>query len=311
MLKENRIVRYTTKNGKEIQFPFYLVEGKAAGPKLCITAGIHGCEYCSIIAAIRLYKELDPSEVKGQIKIIPIVNMPGYRNKTMHDCPIDNKNLNGIFPGGEHGSYSEQLAFKLFNDFIKGSDYYLDLHGGDMAEKIIPWCFVHKSESNKVVNQKSKELAEQYGTEIVFTYLKGSWPDQGTTYAYASENGIPSFMAEQGGTGQLIEQDVLGHMAGLDNVLKFVGCLKGTPTPPKNQINYYENSPALFLKNEGVFYPRCKVGDQVKEGDELGILEDYLGNEIEVVKAPHSGKIIMTNTSPAVTPKEELLVIAY
>jgi predicted deacylase len=310
MIKENKIINYTAKNGEEIQFPFYLIEGKESGPKVCITAGIHGCEYSSIIAATKLYKTLNPKEVKGQIKIIPIVNMPGYRNKTMHTCPIDDKNLNGTFPGSESGSYSEQLVFKLFNDFIKGSDYYLDLHGGDLTEEIVPWCFVHKS-GNKVVDQRSKELAENYGTDLVFTYLEGSWPDRGTTYSYASENGIPAIMPEQGGIGQVVEQDVIGFMSGLDNVLKFVGCLKGNPTPPKNKINYFSNSPALFLKSEGIFYPRCKPGDQVSEGDELGILEDYLGNKIEVVKAPYSGKIIMLNTSPAVTEKEELLVIAY
>ena len=317
MIKENRMIHYTAKNGEEIQFPFYLVEGKRSGPKVCITAGIHGCEYSSIIAAIKLYKTLNPIEVKGQIKIIPIVNLPAFKNKTMFTCPIDNKNLNGSFPGSENGLYSEQLVFKLFNNFIKGSDYYLDLHGGDLVENIVPLCFVHKS-GNEVVDQRSKELAENYGTgNIIFTTLDGSYPDRGFTYSYASENGIPAIQTEQGGIGQAVEQDILSHLNGLYNVLKFIGCLKGNLTP-KNKINYFSKSPSVYSKYEGIFYPRCKLGDQVNEGDELGILEDYLGNKIEVVKAPYSGKIMITNTSPAIKEKNalserlgELLVIAY
>lgn len=310
MIKENRMINYTAKNGEEIQFPFYLIEGKESGPKVCITAGIHGCEYSSIIAAINLYKTLNPIEVKGQIKIIPIVNLPAFKNKTIFTCPIDNKNLNGSFPGSKNGSYSEQLVFKLFNNFIKGSDYYLDLHGADMIEKIVPLVFVHKS-GNEVVDQRSKELAENFGMgPIIFTTLDGKYPDRGFTYAYASENGIPAIQTEQGDIGQAVEQDILGHLNGLYNVLKFIGCLKGCPTP-KNTINYFNESPSVFSKYEGIFYPRCKLGDQVNKGDELGVLEDYLGNKIEVVKAPYSGKIMIINTSPAVKEKGELLVIAY
>lgn len=114
MIKENKMINYPMKSGENIQFPFYLIKGKEAGPTICITAGIHGCEFTSIMAAIRLYKILDPIKVKGQIKIIPIVNLPAFKNNTMFTCPIDNKNLNGTFPGSENGSYSEQLVFRLF-----------------------------------------------------------------------------------------------------------------------------------------------------------------------------------------------------
>ena len=83
MRKENKMVYYKTKDKEDIQFPFYLIEGKEEWPTICITAGIHGCEYASVMAAIRLYKNLDPNEVKGNIKIIPIVNLPAFKSKTM------------------------------------------------------------------------------------------------------------------------------------------------------------------------------------------------------------------------------------
>ena len=310
MIKENKMVCYQIKSGENIQFPFYSIKGEETGPSICITAGIHGCEYASIIAAIRLYKELNPIEVNGQIKIIPIVNMPAFKNRTMFTCPIDNKDLNGTFPGSEGGSYSEQLVFRLFNDFIKGSDYYLDLHGGDMVENVAHFCFAHQS-GNKAVDQKSKELAEIYGLKnIAFTTLNGTDPDRGRTYSYASENGIPAIQTEQGGIGQAEEQDVLGHLNGLYNVLKFIGCLKNTFIQ-KNDISYFSKGCSVYSKYEGIFYSQCKAGDQVNEGEELGILEDYLGNKIEAIKAPCSGKIVTFVTSPAVKMKGKLFKIAF
>ena len=93
------------------------------------------------------------------------------------------------------------MVFKLFDEFIKGSDYYLDLHG-DLVEKVIPFVYVHQSR-NEAVNQRSKELAENYGTEnILFTTLNGvAYPDQGFTFSYAAENGIPAIQTKQGGIG--------------------------------------------------------------------------------------------------------------
>ncbi len=311
MRKENKMIHYKIKDNEDIQFPFYLIEGKEEGPTVCITAGIHGCEYATIIASIRLYKKLDPKEVKGKIKIIPIVNLPAFKNKTMFTCPIDNKNLNGLFPGSKIGSYSEQLVFKLFDEFIKGSDYYLDLHGGDLVEKVIPFVYVHQSK-NEAVNQKSKELAENYGTEnILFTTLNGdTYKDRGFTFSCAAENGIPAIQTEQGGIGQVEEKDVLDHMNGLFNVLKFIGCLEG-PYTQKNKINYFNQYGYIHSKHEGIFYPQCKIGDQIKKGDELGTIEDYLGNNKEVVKSPYTGKIAMFNTSPAVKREGVLFGIVF
>jgi len=311
MRKEKKMVYYKVKDTEDIQFPFYLIEGKEEGPTFCITAGIHGCEYATIIAAIRLYKNLDPKEVKGKIKIIPMVNLPAFKDRTMFTCPIDNKNLNGLFPGNKNGTYSEQLVFKLFDEFIKGSDYYLDLHGGDLVEKVIPFVYVHKS-GNEAVDQKSKELAENYGTEnILFTTLNSAaYPDHGFTFSYAAENGIPAIQTEQGGIGQVEKKDVLEHMNGLLNVLKFVGCLKGRFTQ-KNKINYFNQYGYVRSKHEGIFYPQCMIGDQIKEGDELGIIEDYLGNSIEVIKSPYQGKIAMFNTSPAIKREGVLFGIVF
>jgi len=300
MHKGNKIVHYKTKDKKDIQFPSYWIEGKEEGPTICITAGIHGCEYASIIASIKLYKYLNPKAVNGNIKIIPIVNLPAFKNINMFTCPIDNKNLNGLFPGRKNGSYSEQLVYQLCNEFIKGSDYYLDLHGGDLVEKVIPFVYVHRS-NNEAINQKSKELAENYGTEdILFTTLNGeAYQDNGFTFSYASENGIPAIQTEQGGIGQVKEKDVLGHFNGLINVLKYIGCIKGTFLK-KNNFNYFNQYGYIRAQHEGIFYPQKKVSDQIQQGDILGIIEDYLGNKTEDVKSPFSGKIAMCNTSPSI-----------
>lgn len=55
-------------------WPYVTIAGHEDGPLATIIAGIHGCEYVSIHAAVRLARELDPGEVRGWILIVPIVN---------------------------------------------------------------------------------------------------------------------------------------------------------------------------------------------------------------------------------------------
>ncbi len=301
MKKEKKIISYEVNGERPIEFPYYLIQGKEVGPSICITAGIHGCEYSSIIASMKVYEELSTKNVRGTIQIIPIVNLPAFKNITMFVCPVDNKNLNGLFPGHSQGSFSERLVYKLFNDFIKKSDYYLDLHGGDLTEKVVPFAYVHKS-NNKKVNEKSKELAESYGTNnIVFTNIFGKYySDKGFTFSYASENGIPSIQVEKGGIGQIEDDDVEHHINGIINVLKYIGCLEGNIDINESPINYYNQYAYIRSKYEGVFFSQCKIGDQIDKGNELGIVKDYLGNHLETILSPYQGKIAMYNTSPAI-----------
>ena len=94
------------------------------------------------------------------------------------------------------------------------------------------------------------------------------------------------------------------------NVLKSIGCLEGT-FAQKNKINYYNQYAYVRSNHEGIFYPQCKIGDQINEGDKLGIIEDYLGNNVEMIKSPCKGKIAMFNTSPAVKKEGVLFGIVF
>ncbi len=60
-----------------VEIPFFLVEGAAPGSCLLVTAGVHGSEYCSIEAALRL-REVSPDEIRGTLLVLPILNVRGF-----------------------------------------------------------------------------------------------------------------------------------------------------------------------------------------------------------------------------------------
>ncbi|HHW01721.1 MAG TPA: hypothetical protein GXX35_02710 [Thermoanaerobacterales bacterium] len=297
--KKNEWLKFYSSDQEEIAFPLATIEGAKPGPTVTITAGIHGAEYPGIVSAIRLFKQLAPEKVAGKIQIVTISSLKAFESRSMFVCPVDGKNPNRFFPGDKNGSYTQVLAYHLFNDVILKGDYYLDLHGGDMVEALEPFSIYHKS-GNEKIDQKSLEITKYYGLKnIISTTLTGSWPDYGTTYANASEHGIPAAIVEAGGIGQLDEESVNLHMKGLYNVLRYLGCLEGEPVVPEN-LTFYDEFVWVYTPKKGIFYTKVKVGDEVSKNKCVGIIEDYFGNKIEEILSPINGKVLFLTTSPAV-----------
>ena len=84
---------------EKYRWPFISIAGAAAGPTVVITAGIHAAEYTGIEAAMRLGRALDPKRVRGTIVIIPLLNRPGFYERSIYTNPEDNDNLNRLFCG--------------------------------------------------------------------------------------------------------------------------------------------------------------------------------------------------------------------
>src|SRR5215472_14116661 len=187
--------------------PVISVAGAKPGPVLFVNAGVHGGEYPAVEAVIRLSKAVDPKNVSGTVILMPVLNLPAFRMRTPFVCPIDNVNPNRVFPGDPHGTYSEQMTHALINEFILHADAYVDLHGGDIPEALVP--FVICRDGNDDVSAKSKKFAMAFGLPYVLTVTKPVQPAKGSSsYAAAAEKGVPAILAEAGGVGQLQEDAV-------------------------------------------------------------------------------------------------------
>jgi predicted deacylase len=115
-------------------------------------------------------------------------------------------------------------------------------------------------------------------------------------------------LAESGGRGLLLEEDVVRHVRGVTNILRTVGMLAGTPEPvaPARAVSSFEwlRSPV-----EGMFHCRVSVDQLVKKGEVLGDLTDLVGEPLATIAAPVGGVVLFTVTSPAIQKDGLLLAI--
>src|SRR5204863_1446413 len=131
--------------GAPYRLPMWLINGSDEGPTLAVTAGVHPAEYASIAGALQVGRTLSPDGLRGRVIVVPVMNMPAFTARSIYVFPLDGKNLNRVFPGNAAGTASEQIAAWVFEHVIRRADYYVDLHGGDLIEALVPLTIFYRS----------------------------------------------------------------------------------------------------------------------------------------------------------------------
>jgi len=286
-------------------WPYTTIVGREAGPQLTIIAGIHGCEYVSIHAAMRLAAELDPSEIRGRVLIVPVVNLPAFEARTPFVTPLDGKNPNRYFPGDPEGTFTDVLADFIFTTCIAPSDAFIDLHGGDMVEALEPFAILAADAAPEVV-ARSRALAEAFGLPYTVSQ-RGAPAGQraGMTYAVAAAIGIPGLIAEAGGIGQLTLPDVDLLVNGSRRALRAAGNLGGAALAPGTR--YLAEFDWCYTTVGGLWIAAVRAGDDLVAGQRIGRVLALSGEVLETALAPAAGVVLFLTTSAAVQPQGLLL----
>lgn len=279
-----------------IGFPVMEVQGSAPGRTLCITAGVHGCEYGGISAAQALYCSLDPTFIAGRIIIIPIVDLQTFCSKKMFTNINDDKDVNRVFPGNKTGTYSEKLVHELYLNYISQSEIYIDLHSGDLTEDMIPFIELHENKDKKLM-QETVETAKLYGIkDIVMKNLRDDINDKNQSYSTASEAGIISFVANAGVTYDLNGSTAI-HLRGLTAIVNALFSTRPQDKKTLSQYRYYGHPIHVRSKQKGLFYSQTKSEQIVKKGEKIGELRDIFGSKLEDIIAPSDGKVLLLSTA--------------
>ena len=287
-----------------LELPILVVNGTRPGPRVAVTAGVHGAEYVSIAALREVALALDPAAVRGSLVAVLTANPAAFAGRTIYVNPIDGLNLNREFPGDAAGSPTQRLAHWLTTNVIAGSDVFVDMHCGDMNEALVSFTGIEDT-GDAAVDARSRELAEAYGLRYL---LIG--PSPGTTTTAAAMLGIPAVLGEVGGQGRWPAEDVELHAAGFRRVLRTAGLIDEAPDAPRHATELLPAEAWMRASASGYWHPAVVVGQRVASGDPIGEVQNAFGTVLERPTATIDGIVIFLVSSLAMNAGDPLLALA-
>lgn len=292
----------------EVNVPVFLINGARPGPRLVVTAGIHGGEYPCVEAAIRLGRSIDPAALAGQMIVVPSANPVAFKARSIYITPPDGLNLNRQFPGNPEGSFTQAWADWLFRHVITAGDMYIDMHGGDMIEALVPFVAITLTD-NHAVNETAERMARAYGIRA-FLAKEGVGPIGGTTTGSAAVANVPALLTEAGGQGVWLEEEVDILLDGVRRVMADFDMYEGIESPG-DEAERLGGWDWLRADVDGLFYPEVVIGEQVEKGQRVGSIKDVFGETLRTYDAPVSGEVLFLVTSLAMNEGDPLMSIAW
>ncbi|MBM3784719.1 MAG: hypothetical protein FJW30_10190 [Acidobacteria bacterium] len=210
--------------------PLLEVRGAKPGPVLAVSAGIHGDEYEGVRALYELFDEIDASQVRGTLRMVPVANPRAHRAVSRTN-PADGQNLARVFPGHEQGTESERTAAILAREVIESADFYVDLHSGGVK-------FAMPSMAGYWLGDpRARAAALAFGAPVVCGHPV---IEDGRTISVAKARGIPFLYVEAWGAGRIRPADLRMMKRGIQNLLVHLGMsgfcqhsVPGREPPPK------------------------------------------------------------------------------
>jgi predicted deacylase len=119
------------------------------------------------------------------------------------------------------GMITQKIAYTVSTELHDKSDFYMDLHSGDIHETLEPFV-IYSEAGNNEVNKTSKKAASIIGIK----YVCSSDSTNGS-FGSAALKGVPGFLVEIGQCGLWAEEEVEKYISGVKNVLRYLCVFKG------------------------------------------------------------------------------------
>lgn len=295
----------------QIQLPLLIANGAKPGPTLFLMAGQHSGEYVGMEAVIAIARDIDVSELAGAIVGIPIMNTFGFAQKVPYVCPLDNLNMNRLWPGNSGGTVGQRITYTVWNEIINKVDYVIDMHGGDFPEHQADYAISFVT-GDPELDARSEAMARHY----LLPYIRKSPLEEGTAPTGPSARmamnllGKPAIVSELGDAGILEPERLEQAVQGVYNILRLLNMLPGDPEPPPtNQKTMISRTP-LLASVHGICRLKVTIHDHVSKGQPVADIVNYFGDVLETLRSPCDGVVVQTFYQSATNPGNIVMKIA-
>jgi predicted deacylase len=190
----HHILKCSLAQNTKFETPFYLIKGSRKGTTVMLTAGIHGNEKASVLAANKLLVLLKKGSIQidnGVLILVPVVNQQAFK-QNIRGIP----DLNRTFPRKPNTEARHPLSRALFRLAKQDQPaWYIDLHEANGLSNVNPRVLGQTIITNpnsiaipsvrRIVAQMNRTIAQRSKHFTVRLYVL---PGSGRTTAYQQFN---------------------------------------------------------------------------------------------------------------------------
>ena len=280
--------------------PVQVACSKQSGPRLFISAAMHGDELNGVEIIRRLLKLTVLKRLRGTIIAVPIVNVYGVIHHSRY-LP-DRRDPNRAFPGSERGSMASRLAYLFMQEIVAKCTHGIDLHTGAIHRANLPQIRA------KLDDEETMRLARAFGVPV----LIGADLRDGSLRQAAADSGIPMLLYEAGEALRFDEISIRAGVQGILNVLRELGMLPKVRTPRSSVIEPFIARTSAWVRapESGILRTITSLGRRVKKDDVMGVISDPFGDTEVDVQTSTGGIVIGKTNIPLVHEGEALFHVA-
>jgi predicted deacylase len=291
------------------QLRSHIVAGRAPGPHLLVTGGVHGDEFEPMVAIRRLMRLPELTELRGKLTLVPVVNEAAFGRG--HRVGDDGLDLARTCPGRLDGSITERTAYAL-SELIRSADYYIDLHTGGTRLSVWPLTGYMLHPQTEVLD-KQRRIARAFNLPVIWGTDASL---EGRSMSVARDAKVPAIYAEYLGGGRCSPEGARAYVEGCLNVMASLGMIDRPIPASQAQFIVEDSRPNSGHMQrcypspvDGCFEAEVELGQPIQAGQPLGCVVDPLGRERHEVLSNQMGRILVLRTFPAVKKGDSLAVI--
>ncbi len=276
--------RYTA---GEVSLPVSVIHGRKPGPRLFVSAAIHGDEINGVEIVRRLLKRSKLNRIHGTLIAVPIVNVYGFVAQTRY-LP-DRRDLNRCFPGSPKGSLAARLANTFLEEIVKKATHGIDLHTGSLHRTNLPQIRATLDAPG------SEDLARSFGAPVILDAALRP----GSLRHAVNDIGVPMIVYEAGEALRFDELAIKAGERGVISVMRDLGMLPAV-TSKKRRVEPIVARGSTWVRapESGILVSRLKLGSRVEKGEKIGTISDPLAEDETPIISPTAGVLIGRTNLP-------------
>jgi predicted deacylase len=270
-----------------LDLPVTVVNGARHGPRVWLSAAIHGDELNGVEIIWRICERLVPSRMRGSVIGVPIVNVFGFLQQSRY-LP-DHRDLNRSFPGSARGSLASRLAHLFMTEVVAQCTHGIDFHTGTQQRTNLPQV------RGDFDDPATRDCALAFNAPVM---LHARLRD-GSLRAAATGRGLPVLVFEGGQASRFSPISIEAGTRGGLRVLGHLGVIPRVARPSRKSLEV-RDAAWIRARQGGLLRMSVALGDRLSAGTPIASVVDLYGRPVIQVEAPFNGVVIGHSTSPMV-----------